>query len=237
VTRDRRLVPANEGTEDADSQLLWEAIARSEALLEDLAADEVSTPKFDAFLGYLYEIVLARTSEEELELLPALRAAGPFTRSDADRLHQDHLLIRNDIEQLAAASAQNRRSPEQLTALIRRLIVRLEEHLRAEAAARSKLPDHHERDPDWAKLGHWFPLTEGPLIDLDQLSPLDADDAVLNRLTHLRPHEQVELSSRNGYPQHLWSRLQRRAPGAYSWSERGNDANGWTVVIKRRRVD
>lgn len=106
MTQDRRLVPANEGTEDADAELLWQAIARSEALLEDLAADELSTLKFDAFLGYLYEIVLARTSEEELELLPALRAAGPFTRSDADRLHQDHLLIRNDIEQLAAEQAQ-----------------------------------------------------------------------------------------------------------------------------------
>jgi uncharacterized protein (DUF2249 family) len=40
----------------------------------------------------------------------------------------------------------------------------------------------------------------------------------LNRLTHLRAGEHVELHG-HGDPRRLWRRLQRGAPGAYSWSE------------------
>ena len=69
---------------------------------------------------------------------------------------------------------------------------------------------------------HWYLLTEGPLIDLDQLRPDQGDDAVLNRLTHLRAGEHVELHG-HGDPQRLWRRLQRRAPGASSWSERRDE--------------
>jgi len=39
----------------------------------------------------------------------------------------------------------------------------------------------------------WYPLTEGPLIDLDRLPPGHAHDAVLNRLMSLQAGEHVEL--------------------------------------------
>ena len=225
--------------EDEDVELLWQAIARAEALLEDLTAGQSTTAEFNALLGYLYEVVLARISEEERQLLPALREAGPTTRSDAERLQHDHLLLRDDVDDLAAAAAaHSTRDPDQLAAIIRRLIVRLDEHLRAEAAALAKLPGGYQASTaEWATVAHWYPLTEGPLIDLDQLPPDQAHDAVLNRLTHLRPGEQVELQSRHGHPQRLLDRLQRRAPSGYSWSERRDDRNGWLVAIRRRTAD
>ena len=222
-----------------DVELLWQAIARAEALLEDLMADQPAAADVDALLGYLYEVVLARASEEEWRLLPVLRDAGPVTRSDADRLERDHLRLRDDVDDLAAAAAPHSGSePDQLAAIVRRLIVRLDQHLRAEAAALAKLPAGYQpASAVWAEFAHWYPLTEGPLIDLDQLPPDQVDSAVLNRLTHLRPGELVELRSGVSHPRRLLDRLQRRAPHDYSWSERRDDPNGWLVAIRRRTAE
>jgi len=128
--------------------------------------------------------------------------------------------------------------PDQLAALTRRLITRLEERLRHEAGAMAQLPGGYLASASgWARAEHWYLLTEGPLIDLDQLRPDQADDAVLNRLTHLRAGEHVELHG-HGDPRRLWRRLQRRAPGAYSWSERrDDDRDHWRVTVARRPAD
>jgi uncharacterized protein (DUF2249 family) len=125
-----------------------------------------------------------------------------------------------------------------MAAIVRRLIVRLDEHLRAEAAALANLPGTYQPGTAaWAAFAHWYPLTEGPLIDLDQLPPDQVDNAVLNRLTHLRPGELVELHSGISHPRGLLDRLQRRAPHDYSWSERREDPTGWLVTIRRRMAD
>jgi uncharacterized protein (DUF2249 family) len=79
----------------------------------------------------------------------------------------------------------------------------------------------------------WYLLTEGDVIDLDQLLPEQADDAVLNRLSHLRAGEEVELHG-HGDTRSLWRRLQQRSPGDFSWSEREAGAHGRVVVVARR---
>jgi len=90
-------------------------------------------------------------------------------------------------------------------------------------AAPARLPGgYRASESGRARAEHWYLLTEGPLIDLDQLRPDQADDAVLNRLTHLRAGEHVEPHG-HGDPRRLWRRLQRRAAGAHSWSERRDD--------------
>lgn len=222
---------------DEDAQLLWQATARAEALLEDLAAGRPAAQELGALLGYLREVVLARIAEEERRVFPSLRQADP-AHPDLDRLHSDHVVLRDDIDELAAAAAAHGTpDPVQLAALTRRLIVRLEEHLRTEAAALTALPEGYQPGASgWAMAGHWYSLTEGPLISLDQLPSDQAEDAVLNRLAHLRAGECVELESRED-PEHIRRRLQRRAPGDYSWAEHGDDPGGWTVSVTRRQAN
>lgn len=239
MTDNATLAGENVPLANEDIELLWQAIARAEALLEDLIADQPASADIAALLGYLYEVVLARASEEERQLLPVLRDGGPATGADAGRLERDHLLLRDDVDDLAEAAAlYGKSAPDQLAAIVRRLIVRLDEHLRAEAAAWAKLPGSYQPGTArWVEFAHWYPLTEGPLIDLDQLPPDQVDSAVLNRLTHLRPGELVELHSGISHPRRLLARLRRRAPHDYSWSERHDDRDGWLVAIKRRTAD
>jgi len=234
---DRRTAVDSDIPDNEDAQLLWQATARAEALLDDLAAGRPATPELSALLGYLRDVVLARITEEERQAFPALRQADPSNPA-IERLREDHLLLREDIEDLAAAATVHAsQDPDQLAAVTRGLIIRLEEHLRNEAAALTKLPGGYQASAsEWARAEHWYPLTEGPLINLDQLRPDQADDAVLNRLTHLRPGEHVELHG-HGDLQRLWRRLQRRAPGDYSWSDRRDDSDGQMVTVTRRPAD
>lgn len=223
--------------EDTDVELLWQAAARAEALLEVLADGEPVTAPLRPFLGYLREVVLARIGEEERTVLPALRDAG-LSATDIDHLHQDHLALREAIDELAEAAATPQEPHvDQLAAVVRRLIMRLDEHLRGEAAALTALPSGYRPDAfGWAAAEHWYPLTEGPSIDLDLLRPDLAEDAVLTRLTQLRTGEQVQLRSR-ARPEHLWHRLERRDPGGYAWAEDSDADHRWTVTGARRRTD
>ena len=219
--------------EDADITLLWQATARADALLDDLTAGRFPDHELGALLDYLREVVLARINEEERQVLPAL--AGSGRNPDIQWLRRQHLLLSDDVEQLAAAAAPHgSRDAEQLSALIRRLIVRLEEHLRAEAAALAGLAGGDQSSSaGWVTAQRWYLLTEGPVIDLAHLRPDQVDDAVLNRLTQLRLGEQVELRGDHD-TRHLWRRLQQRFPGDYSWSDRDAGPHGRLVTVTRR---
>ncbi len=164
----------------------------------------------------------------------AMREVDP-AHPGIDQLHHDHLLLREDIDTLAAAAAaHSTRDPDRLAALARGLIISLEQHLRSEAAALAELGDRYQAGATgWAARQHWYPLTEGPVINLDWLGADQVDDAVLNRLTHLRAGEQVELVGHSD-PERLWRRLQRRSPGGYGWSQRQGDPDGWRATIERR---
>lgn len=229
-------VPDSSRPNDEDAELLWQATARAEELLDDLAAARAPTQELGALLSYLREVVLARIAEEERQVFPAVRQADA-SNPDIERLRQEHLLLRDDIDELAAAAAAHGSSdPDQLTLVTRRLINRLEVHVRSEAAALAKVAGGYRASTSgWATAEHWYPLTEGPLIDVDQLRVDQAEDAVLNRLTHLRDGEHVELHGHgHGVAERLWRRLQRRRPGDFSWSERPDDPDGWIVTVGRR---
>ncbi len=222
---------------DEDAQLLWQAAVRAETLLDNLAAGRSSAPALAALLGYLREVVLTRIAEEEGLLVVASGQAGT-SHPGIDRVREEHLLLRNTIDDLAAAADDH--SPDAaggLAAVTRRLIAGLEEHLRHEAAVLAKSPGGQQvRTSNWAVAAHWYPLTEGPQIDLDQLHPDQAEDAVLNRLANLRPAEHVELRGHDD-PQHLWHRLQQRCPGSYDWRPRRDGHDSWIVSVTRRHLD
>ncbi len=214
--------------DDEDTRILWEATARADAFMADLARGRDTGGDLEALLGFLREVVLARITDEDRHILPELRQQ-PGNADLLDNLARQHLQLRDDIEDLAAA-AQSQPAREARAQLIRRLLRHLEDHIAAEASLLHTA--HITRD--WVAASHWFPLTEGPVIDMDALRDDQADGAVLNRLTWLRPGEHVMLrGSRDPHP--LWLRLQQRDPGGYSWEATQDSASAsWSVRVLRR---
>jgi uncharacterized protein (DUF2249 family) len=223
---------SNETLERVDgenSELLWQAAARAEALLADLEEQRPTESDLAGLLGYVREVVLARITDEERTVLPTLQQA-PGDHPELAQLHQEHLHLRSDIDDLAAAAQQDH-APADLASIVRRLIARLEGHLASEATiltARGYIAPG-----EWATAGHWFCLTEGPVIEMDQLKPHEAQAAVLNRLARMRPDESLELHWATN-PQDLWQRLQRRDPGGYGWQATETSAGSWSVEVSRR---
>jgi len=174
------------GASDADdAQLLWQATARADALLGTLGTGRPTGQELSALLDYVREVLLARITEEERAVLPAL-AATELAVSDVEQLRQEHLTLREDIDDLAAAAAHGAHDRDQLAALTRQLIGHLETHIRREAATLTALSGGRQAVvSNWARAQRWYPLTEGQVIDVDQLRPVQAEDAVLNRLVHL----------------------------------------------------
>ncbi len=214
--------------EDEDSELLWQAAARAEALLADLEEERPTESDLAGLLGYAREVVLARITDEESTVLPMLQQA-PGDHPELDQLHKEHLRLRSDIDDLAAAAQQDK-DPGELPSTIRRFIARLERHLATEAAI---LTGSDFTDRDWATAGHWYCLTEGPVIEMDELAPHEAQAAVLNRLTRMQPGEHLELRWAAN-PQPVWQRLQQRDPGGYSWLATQSSAGTWSVDVSRR---
>lgn len=216
--------------DEEDSRLLWQATARADEVMRDLARGKDTHADIEALLGFLREVLLARVTDEDRHVLPTLRRA-PGAHLDLDQLEQQHLRLRSDIDDLAAA-AQGHDGREREASIIRGLVHHLESHLAAEAVL---LHRNHvgSDDAPWLAANHWFPLVEGPVIAMDRLREEQAESAILNRLTRLRVGEQIELRGHRD-PHPIWLRLQDRDPGGHSW-EATQDAEGeWSVIASRR---
>ena len=217
--------------DDEDARILWQATARGDALMRDLARGRDSHADVEALLGYLREVVLTRISDEDRHALPVLRRARPDAPELAE-LQRQHLRLRGDVDDLALA-AQRDIAREQLAGVIRRLIHHLEIHLVTEAVLHRN-QDAVANERMWVAASHWYPLIEGPVIEMDLLREDQAESAVLNRLTRLRPGEQIELRSSHD-PHGVWVRLQQRDPGAHDW-QATQDGAGWSVTVRRREA-
>ncbi len=217
--------------DDEDAQILWQATGRADALMRNLARGKDTHAELEALLGYLREVVLARISDEDRHALPALRQSSGH-HPELDQLDQEHLRLRSDIDDLASA-AQGHQERGRQADIIRRLVNHLEAHLAAEARLMHGNRRTVSGDRQWLDASHWYPLTEGPCIEMDQLRPDQAEPAVLNRLTRLRTGEQVQLRGHRD-PHQVWVRLQERDPGGYSWEATQDAADSWSVTVLRR---
>src|SRR6266516_2289854 len=104
-------------------------------------------------------------------------------------LADEHALL---LGQVAAAAGEQLLSPGGLAAATRDFVGQLEHHMRAEeeTLAAQRAPDGV---PATVALGshphRWYPLTEGPVIDLDALPPGQAVAAAVDRLLRVRRGE------------------------------------------------
>ena len=223
--------PSTLGEEHA--LLMRELSSRAEMVLRE--ADEGRWPQSQLreLLNYLHLEVLRQVTDTEWLLFRTTHRAP----DELARLRRDHLELRLAIDVLTQAAATaggaDGPSPRQLSAATRDLLVQLDGHFTAE----QQLLTTADGTPSTASLGcrphNWYPLTEGRVIDLDQLPGAQGIDAVLGRLLRLAPLEQVELRCSSD-PSPLWQRLARTDPGGYGLAYLERGPRRWRLEITRR---
>lgn len=227
---------SNGPAEDRDAVLLEQVAARADLLLRDLAAGRPAELALRPLLGYLREVVLARICQCDSIVFPGVVRSGPDR--DVERLRHEHLLLREDIEDLAAALSQPDPDSSALADVTRRLVHRLQEHLLRETGALAGAPSTERADPpEWADAMRWYPLTDGPVIELNQLAGADVPRALAARLAALRPGELLELRG-HGDPHLLHEQVLGPCIDSFTWERCAVDrdrAQGWTVFVRRRQ--
>lgn len=204
-----------------------EITRRTEPLLRAADAGQWPEQELRSFVDYLQLEVLRQISDEEWQVYRAARHSGePFAQ-----LRSQHLELRLSIDELtAAAVAPARGAPADLAARVRDLVSQIESHIAAEEQVLTGAA------PSMSSLGsqphEWYPLTEGPVIDLDRLPGPRGTDAVFDRLLQLRPGESVELDSGTD-PGPLLHRVRRGSPGAYLVDTTVHGPPRWRARITR----
>jgi uncharacterized protein (DUF2249 family) len=215
---------------DEHDLLLREITARAEGVLSEADAGRWPREQLYVLLDYLHLELLRHIVDEEW-LLFRMSHHGP---ADLAPLRQDHLDLRGTIEELAdMAGGGADGSATELSHTTRNLLVRLDEHIRAE----HDLLIAHDEAPSTASLGSrphaWYDLTEGSVVDLADLPGPLGVDAVMSRLLRLRAGEQVELRA-NTDPAPIWRRLAMGDPGGYGFRYLARGPAQWRVQITRR---
>lgn len=173
-------------------------------------------------------------SDEEALLFPAVPAR------ETASLARDHVRLRSAASLLTrTATGQQALSPGQVATAVRDFLVQLERHLGAEEALLA--PGRTARViPGTESLGGhhhaWYPLTEGPSVDLDALPRRQAVAAAVDRLLRMRRGEQVELlSSMDLGP--VWREISALSPDGYLFTVLRDGPPRWRMRVTRRRGD
>jgi uncharacterized protein (DUF2249 family) len=116
--------------------------------------------------------------------------------------------------------------------------MQLRDHLAAEeqALAAADVPDQVPATTEPGSRQHgWYPLTEGPVIDLDAIPAGEKTDAAVARLVRLHDGEQVELrSARDTETEAVWRRADQISPGGYGFAYLQDGPAQWRVQVTRR---
>jgi uncharacterized protein (DUF2249 family) len=211
--------------------LLDEVHRRQGAVLAGLGAGRWPRAELAALVAYLRYEVLDQAATEERLLFPAAR---PGTDDQVHGLAVDHSRIRDVTDRLADLAAVDDAvgSPDLLVDLLDGLDGLLETHMRTEQSVLTAAPGVESLR--WPFRCHlWFPITEGPEFDLDDLPTASAHSAALDRLSRLGPGESVLVRCR-GDLQSLWAALSRAHPGDFGWVCLDEGPTVWRARITRR---
>jgi uncharacterized protein (DUF2249 family) len=213
--------------------LLWQVTASAEKVLSATEHGRWPGAELAALAGYAQAEVLRQVSDEEALLFPAVPAQA------VAGLARDHVRLRAAADLLArAAAGEQPMSTAQLAAHVRDFAVQLERHLRNEDDLLAS--GHAPRDvPGTVTLGghphEWYPLTEGPVVDLDALPADQAVAAAVDRLLRMCRGEQVELQSGTGLDP-VWREISKLSPGGYQFTVLQDGPARWRVQVTRRQA-
>ena len=214
--------------------LLWQVTARAEELLTATAHGRWPGAELAALAGYARAEVLRQASDEETLLFPAAPAR------EVAGLARDHARLRSAAEVLArAAAGEQPMSPGQVAIAARDFVVQLERHLRAEENLLASGRAAQQGVPGTAALGghrhEWYPLTEGPVVDLDALPQDQVVAAAVDRLLRMRRGEQVELQ-RGTDLELIWREISELIPGGYLFTALQDGPPRWRMQVTRRQA-
>jgi len=215
---------------DEHALLLEQVAIRAEDVLIAAAGDRWPTQELRRLLGYVRTEVLRQAGDEEMLLFT------PGASTGLARLERDHVRLRHATEVLErAASGEATWSLGRLAAVTRDLVCQLERHL-AEEERLLAIGGTHSQQAVACLSGRpheWYPLTEGPVIDLDALPPGQLIDAMTDRLLRLDRGEQVELCSGRD-PWLVWRQMDDISPGRYGFAYLEDGPDLWRVQVTRR---
>ncbi len=211
--------------------LLGQVTARADELLTAAAAGRWPGAELAALAGYARAEVLRQASDEEALLFPAAPAG------EAAGLARDHARLRAAADLLArAAAGEQPMSSGQVATAARDFAAQLERHLRAEENALAPGPTA-QGVPGTVALGgqprDWYPLTEGPAVDLDALPADEAITAAVDRLLRMTRGEQVELLSGTDLDP-VWREVSELRPGGYRFTVLQDGPDRWRMQVTRR---
>ena len=235
--RRRRLTPASQEIRppltlaEEHVLLLWQVTARAEELMAAIADGGWPGAELAALAGYAQAEVLRQVSDEESLLFPAVPAR------EVAGLAGDHARLRSAADLLArAAAGEEPMSGGQVAAAACDFVTQLERHLHSEE---NLLASRHPAQgvPATVTLGghphEWYPLTEGPVVDLDALPRDQAVAAAVDRLLRMRRGEQVELESGADLDQ-VWRMISELSPGGYQFTVVRDGPPRWRMQVTRR---
>jgi uncharacterized protein (DUF2249 family) len=216
--------------------LLRQVRVRAEELLTVVANGRWPAAELAALAGYARAEVLRQASDEEALLFAAASAA------EAHGLARDHVRLRSAADLLTrAATGQQPMSAEQAAAAVRGFVAQLERHMGAEEKllAAGRASRAARRVPATEALGgrahEWYPLTEGPVVDLDALPPTQAVAAAVDRLLRMRQGEQVELVS-GADLEPVWREISELSPDGDRYTVALDGPPRWRMRVTRLQL-
>ncbi|SEU43669.1 hemerythrin domain-containing protein [Nonomuraea wenchangensis] len=175
------------------AHLLTQITDRARSVLQIASQDRWPSRELTALARYLRAELIRQLTDEERLLFPAYEATPELSR-----LARDHARLRACVDTIAAAArGRGTRSPAQIATTVRDLLTQLHNHFATEQAT---LTAPGRPMISTAALGacphRWYPLTEGPVIDLDALPVERLLEAISDRLYRLPSGECLDLCSR-----------------------------------------
>jgi uncharacterized protein (DUF2249 family)/hemerythrin-like domain-containing protein len=219
---------------DEHAVLLHEVHTRGRAVRAALSNGRRPEHEVAALVDYLRYEVLDQAVTTERLLFPLVREG--LADSDVRHLVDDHVHLRDLTDQLANVATANGDQPERddLAELLGALDGFLIRHMRAEEtllSATTSAGVESLRQPFRCHL--WFPLTEGPEVDLDVLPREFARRAALERFSRLRQGERLLVRS-SWELDGLWNALSCGRPGDYGWAYLEEGPKRWRAEVTRR---
>jgi uncharacterized protein (DUF2249 family) len=212
--------------------LLKQVTARAEELLTAAAHGRWPAAELAALADYAQAELLRQVSDEETLLFPAAPS------QEVSRLARGHARLRAAADMLArAAAAEQPMSPGQLAVAVRDFAAQLERHMRTEENVLASGRAVRDVPGTAARGGHrheWYPLTEGPTVDLDALPRSQAVAAAVDRLLRMRRGERVELLSGTDLDP-VWREIGGLCPGSYQFTVLQDGPARWRMQVTRRK--